>query len=308
MSHETASTDSALSATQPTRAADQNRELVDRDEPAPENLLLPSLDDGITLLDVDGGRGVSVLQALVLDHLLLNDGPAFWVDANGHATTTRLARLAPSQRLLDRIHVARGFTPYQHYSAVCDLSEEVNRQIRADASAPIRSGAHDDSAPSTPALVVAPAFDAQYRADDTLSERDALTLQARAIARLRTYADSYDVSVLVTRTTDDAFTDPIETAADTSLTCEQTRLGPRFVGDAFETLVYPLGDGTYQTTFAYWRQVLGARAEQVGLEPTQTRQPDSPSPSVGTAVTASGASDTFAVDPLLDAQHGAGGW
>jgi len=56
----------------------------------------------------------------VLDHLLLHDGPAFWVDANGHATTATLAQISPSQRLLDRIHVARGFTAYQHYGAVCD--------------------------------------------------------------------------------------------------------------------------------------------------------------------------------------------
>jgi len=34
-------------------------------------MLLPQLDDGITLLDVEGGRGVPILQSLVLDHLLL---------------------------------------------------------------------------------------------------------------------------------------------------------------------------------------------------------------------------------------------
>jgi hypothetical protein len=58
-------------------------------------MLLPQLDDGITLLDIEGGRGVPMLQSLVLDHLLLHDGPAFWVDANGHATTTTLAQIAP---------------------------------------------------------------------------------------------------------------------------------------------------------------------------------------------------------------------
>jgi len=103
-------------------------------------MLLPQLDDGITLLDVEGGRGVPILQSLVLDHLLLNDGPAFWVDANGHATTTTLAQIAPSQRLLNRIHVARGFTAYQHYGAVCDLPTAVNKSIRtstADSGRPV---------------------------------------------------------------------------------------------------------------------------------------------------------------------------
>jgi len=73
-------------------------------------MLLPSLDGGITLLDVEGGRGVPILQSLVLDHLLLHDGPALWVDANGHPTTT-LARIVFSQRLLDRIHVVRASPP-----------------------------------------------------------------------------------------------------------------------------------------------------------------------------------------------------
>ena len=112
------------------RGADRNRSLADQADPATDEMLLPQLDDGITLLDVEGGRGVPILQSLVLDHLLLHDGPAFWVDANGHATTTTLAQIAPSQRLLNRIHVARGFTAYQHYGAVCDLPTAANKSIR----------------------------------------------------------------------------------------------------------------------------------------------------------------------------------
>jgi len=53
-------------------------------------MLLPSLKDGVTLLDVEGGRGVPILQSLVLDHLLLHAGPAFWVDANGRDNNNAL--------------------------------------------------------------------------------------------------------------------------------------------------------------------------------------------------------------------------
>jgi len=84
-----------LAADQPTRGADRNQALADQTDPTTEEMLLPQLDDGITLLDVEGGRGVPILQSLVLDHLLLNDGPAFWVDANGHATTATLAQISP---------------------------------------------------------------------------------------------------------------------------------------------------------------------------------------------------------------------
>lgn len=289
----------------PTRGSDLNQDLVSRDDPASENILLPSLEDGITLLDVEGSRGVPILQSLVLDHLLLQNGPAFWVDAKGHATTTQLARIAPSQRLLDRIHVARGFTIYQHYAAVDDLPTAVNQSIQDTtmdaAMTPRQPSQHDDeTSPHTPSLIVAPAVDAQYRADDTLGERDIETLLARTLARLATYAESYDVPVLVTRSKADEFTEMVEVATDHYLRCEQTKMGPRFVGDEFETLVYPVDGGAYyQTTFAYWRQLLGARAKQVGIEPT-TPTPPTPN-SVGTGLTSSGETASMAASPLLDA-------
>jgi len=78
--------------------------------------------------------------------------------------------------------------------------------------------------------------------------------------------------------------------------------GPRVVGEDFETLVYPVDDGAYyQTTFAYWRQLLAARAMQVGVEPT-TPAPSTPTPEgVGTGVTADGETVAATADPLLDA-------
>ncbi|MDB2287106.1 hypothetical protein PM038_17970 [Halorubrum ezzemoulense] len=296
-----------MAADKPTRGADRNRTLADQADPATGAMLLPSLDDGITLLDVDRGRGVPILQSLVLDHLLVHDGPAFWVDANGHATTTTLAQITPSQRLLDRIHVARGFTAYQHYGAVDNLPTAVNHAIQKSTAVTSTSGRQssihsEDSSPHTPSLIVAPALDAQYRSDETLSEQHAETLQARTLARLATYADSYDVPVLVTRSTIDEFTAPVATVADHHLECEQTRMGPRLVGEDFETLVYPVDDGAYyQTTFAYWRQLLATRATQVALEPATPPSSTSSPAGVGTGVTADGETTSLTTSPLLDA-------
>ncbi|MDS0261540.1 hypothetical protein NDI56_19240 [Haloarcula sp. S1CR25-12] len=268
--------------------------LVDRQRDRPS--LLPDLDPGVTLLDVDGGRGVPVVQSLVLDRLLTCAGPAFWVDARGYATTTALARLAPSRRLLDRVHVARGFTAYQHYSAVRDLPGAVSDHVTTAADSADRAGplpAGDADAP-TPSLVVAPAVDAFYRADDALTDAQSETLQTRTLAALARYADGYDVPVLVTRTADDAFAAPVAAAADRRLRCERTSMGPRFVGEEFETLVYPVGDGShYQTTLAYWRDILATRARRVGVEPT-------PAP-------AREASAAPTVDPIADAFAGPGG-
>jgi hypothetical protein len=211
--------------------------------------------------------------------------------------------------MLDRIHVARGFTAYQHYSALCDLPSAMNQHVQQStlgaADTPTRSS---DLSPQPPALVVAPALDAQYRTDDTLGDDHARTLQARALARLDAYARGYDSPVLVTRTTTDSFTDPIEAAADHHVRCERTRMGPQFVSDEFETLLYPINGGAYyQTTFAYWRQILDTRAEQVGLNSPSQPRVSTPDQQVGTGVTTDGTTETVTPSPLVDAwTNGAG--
>ncbi|MFC6954278.1 hypothetical protein [Halorubellus litoreus] len=255
--------------TQPERGADRNERALAADDHL--DPVLPSLDDGVTLLDVDG-RGVPVLQSLALDHLLTRDGPALWVDTAGCARTTTLARVAPTWRLLERVHVARGFTPYQHHAAVADVPDAATDLV-----------ARDDTAADAPALLVAPVVDGRYRDADDLPREHARQLLARTLARLRRYSDAYDAPVLLTRAggrdatvadaTDaahdgsDAFADVVARTADHRLRCEQTAQGPRFVGDDTETLVYPQADGTLQTTLSYWRTVLHQRASAAGVQP-----------------------------------------
>ena len=254
---------------QPVRGADRNQDLVEQADPTNETTLFPTLEEGITLLDISDNRGVPILQSVVVDLLLLNDGTAFWVDANGHATTTTLARIAPSRRLLNRINVARGFTAYQHYAAVSDLSAARRQQNQIPTGGAKRDAdSHGRTQSIKPSLIVVPAVDARYRDEDSLAKSDGKTLQARTLAQLTSYASEYEIPILVTRTTTDEFTEPIAAAADQQIECEQTKMGPRFVGDSFETLVYPVDGGTYyQTTFAYWQQLLAARAKHVGIEP-----------------------------------------
>jgi hypothetical protein len=289
--------DSQLDApTRPERGADRNRRTLATDDHTPDPVL-PSLDDGVTLLDVDG-RGVPVLQSLALDHLLTHDGPAFWVDTAGCARTTTLARVAPTWRLLERVHVARGFTPYQHHAAVADVPDAADR------------AAADTAAADAPAFLVAPVVDGRYRGGDDLPREHARRLLARTLARLRRYADAYGAPVLLTRAGDDAdaFGGVVANAVDHRLRCDQTPQGPRFVGDDdVETLVYPQADGTLQTTLSYWRTVLDQRATAAGVQPadgpTPTANADATNPPAPSAVgTRFGGAD----DVLATAPHGHG--
>ncbi|MFB6136780.1 MAG: hypothetical protein ABEJ42_00370 [Halobacteriaceae archaeon] len=231
---------------------------------------LPDLEPGVTLLAADE-RTRHALHALVVDAVLRDGATARWVDARGHASTRPLVSLAPGPRALERVHVARGFTPFQHYSVVETLV------ARADAL--------------DPGLVVAPAVDAMYRADEvrTAEGREML---ARVLAALSGLARRRDVPVLCTRASDDEFAEPVANAADATLECTWTSQGPRFAGSDFETLVYPVGGGQLQTTLAYWERVLDARAAAAAGEPAARGRPKgdrgtgerrSPEPATATA-------------------------
>lgn len=201
---------------------------------------LPELNTGLTLVDVDSSLGVTPVQSLLLDRVLAGDGDAYWVDAAGAARTTRLRELAPDQRYLHRVHVARGFTAYQQTSLLDRLT-----------------GEHV----TTPSVVVATGIDRLYRDGDVPTD-SAQELLVRSIAALARVGRVHDVPVVVTRSRADEFAQPLVNAAQTHLQCEDTQFGPRFTdatGDV-ETLVYHLGDGWVQTTLAYWQEVLTHRA------------------------------------------------
>ena len=208
---------------------------------------LPTLTHGIHLLETDS-RTSGALQSLVLDHLLTRETPeeAVWVDSHGNGSTQPLARLAPSMRVLGRIAIARGFTAFQHYSLLEDLAAQVTNETT---------------------LVVLPDIDWFYRHDD-LHHGEAKRMVSAGVSLVEDLHQRSDVPVLVSQTADGDLSHPIREAADEAIRCEQTREGPRFVGEDFETLVYP-GDGYVQTTIAYWNRILSARHPEVGQSPAQ---------------------------------------
>lgn len=206
---------------------------------------LPALTAGIQLLNVDAAVD-RALHALTVDHVLLSGGTACWIDPGTRARTEPLVDLAPSDRILDRVRVARAFTPFQHLALLSALPETVTDRTE---------------------LVVVPAPDGYYRNDDLLGDEGREMLLA-GIAALAGVARERDLPVLVTRERSDEFAAPVAHAAARTVRCEATPFGPRFrveCGDggedeAEETLVYPSDCGQFvQTTLAFWERVLAAR-------------------------------------------------
>ena len=162
---------------------------------------LPTLDEGIHLLETDG-RTSGALQSLVLDHLLTRGGgaEAVWVDSRGNGSTEPLARLAPSMRVLERVEIARGFTAYQHYSLLDDLAAQVE----------IETG-----------LVVLPEFDWFYRSDD-LHRGEGERMLSAGVALVEDLHSRSDVPILVTRTASVGFNQPVRNVADGVIRCDLT--------------------------------------------------------------------------------------
>lgn len=209
-----------------------------------ESIEFPTLDPGLTLLSVND-RAPGALQSLTLDHLLLNGGEAYWVDARNHAVTTTLTQLASTMRVLDRIQVARAFTPFQHQAIVDDLPEVVD---------------------SESSLLVLPDVEWFYT-KETLARGEGEAMLAHVLELLTTLAAELELPVVVTRHADGAFGDQITEAAEQVIDCTLTQFGPRFSGAEFETLMFDCGSGV-QTTLAFWRRVLQARHPQQLSEPS----------------------------------------
>lgn len=208
----------------------------------PQSASFPELDPGVTVLTVDTSVRQAI-HALAVDYVLLASGEAVWIDPGTHAQTDPLVEVAPSRRILDRIHVARGFTPFQHLELLRSLPDSCSNRTE---------------------LVVVPHLDAYYRDDGLLADegRDMLLSGIASLARI---ARDHDIPVLITRQTNDDFSQPIERAATQTIVCEATPFGPRFRTDETETLVYPSADGQWmQTTLAFWHEVIASRQPLYG--------------------------------------------
>lgn len=208
---------------------------------------LPELSPGLTLLSADDETDHAI-HALAVDHILSTGGTGYWVDPGSHAQTSPLVDLAPSDRILDRIRVARAFTPFQEFALLRSLPTLAEQTE----------------------LVVVPEIDRYYRADDVLAD-EGRELLLGSLAALAATARRHEIPVLLTRQREDSFTEPVERAASQTLACQSTPFGPRFQSGDTETLVYPHNDGWVQTTLSFWERVLAARQP---LYDTETASPE----------------------------------
>ncbi len=187
---------------------------------------LPALRPGINLLRRDH-PSQGAIQSLVLNEMIVQGGDAVWVDSHGNASTHAFNRIAPDERFLERIRVARAFTAYQHFSLTTQLLYQVDRKT---------------------AVTVLPEIDHFY-AGDLQPDEDTEMLEA-ALGTVEEVVARYRIPVLVS--TAGRLTDTVTDHVDRVIDCRVTGEGVRFESDDFRTLVYR-GNGYIQTTLELFR-------------------------------------------------------
>jgi hypothetical protein len=192
----------------------------------------PSVGPGITALRCPHPR-TGALHRVAMRTIRGVNGPVYWVDARNTASTYALSRMAPSDRALDQIRVARAFTAYQHFTLVERVINRVTPQT---------------------GCIVAPNLPSLY-CDDDVPDHEANEMVEAAYKALATLADSLDLPVLVSTVTD-RFDELIDTHAARTIECIETELGYRFEGETVRTHGYWYGEW-WQTTIPYWVDLFG---------------------------------------------------
>ena len=193
----------------------------------------PRADPGLTVLRCPHPRS-GALHRVAVRTMQDVAGPVYWIDARNTASTYALSDLAPTDRVLDQIRIARAFTAYQHFTLV----ERVVNRVTP------RTG-----------CIVAPNLPSLY-CDDDVPDHEAEDMFEAVCKALATLGDNLDLPILISTVTE-RFDEVVSTHATRTIECIETDLGYRFEGEDITTHGYWHGD-QWQTTIPYWVDLLGA--------------------------------------------------
>lgn len=184
----------------------------------------PQLEKGINLLKSDD----SPIQRIVSEELKYG-GEALWIDAGNESSTYELADQG-AEELLERVKVARAFTPFQHHTASHRIEQLINTETE---------------------LVVLSNVDMLY-VDGQLSTEEAEELFSESMGETVSVAEENGLKVLLT-----AFSEELEfkmrVVADNVIESKETREGKSFRSSGFRTQVFGKS-GEAQTRLNFWTE------------------------------------------------------
>lgn len=208
----------------------QNRnEREENKEPETVIQTSPEIVRGINLISKP--EKLPAFQALVAKELEGKKASAVWIDAKNESSTYAISSIG-SQELLEKVHVGRAFTPFQHNNLIQNLEDFIQ----------------DDTE-----LLVLPNVSFLYE-DGQANAWEAKELFESTWSKIKEVQEKYDLKVLTSLPPQyDGFDYILEAEKDNEIEVQPTDSGPRYDSDEYDHLVYH-DSGGLQTTIPFWRR------------------------------------------------------
>ena len=203
----------------------------------PEKLIQssPEIVEGVNL--VRKPEKLPVFQALVAKEIEGKSASAVWIDAKNESSTYAISSIG-NQGLLEKVHVGRAFTPFQHNNLIQNLEEFIQ----------------DDTE-----LLVLPNVTFLYE-DGQANEWEAKELFESTWNKIKEVQERHDLKVLTSLPPrHDRFDYILEVEKDNEIEAQPTDSGLRYNSEEYDQLVYH-DSGGLQTTMPFWRRKI---ADQV---------------------------------------------
>lgn len=189
----------------------------------------PQLEKGVNIVEKPGK--LPVFQSLISSELGGKNASAVWIDTGNESSTYALTNFG-GQELLEKVHVGRAFTPFQHHSIV----QQLGGFIREDTE-----------------LLVLPNISQLYISGQ-LRAWEAEELFQETWEKILELQEKHGLKVLVSiPDTDSGLNYAVIGDADNRITVEQTGQGWKYESESFDQHAYR-ENGLLQTTMMYWQK------------------------------------------------------
>jgi hypothetical protein len=189
----------------------------------------PQLYQGVNLISKP--EDLPAFQSLVSNQLEGRNSTAVWIDS-GNESSTYALRSAGTRSVMEKVHIGRAFTPFQHHTLVHSLEEFVKENTE---------------------ILVLPNIDLLYL-DGQVREWEAEELFEEVWQKVLKTADEYDLKVLVSFSSKStSLLQHARKDVEREISIGATQEGWKYDSSGFKQNAYSNG-GSVQTTVSHWMQ------------------------------------------------------
>lgn len=208
---------------------DQQERQNEQREPKAVIQTSPELVKGINLIRKP--ENLPVFQALVAKELEGKNSSAVWIDAKNESSTYAISSIG-SQELLEKVHIGRAFTPFQHNELIRGLEEFIMEDTE---------------------VLVLPNVTFLYE-DGQANEWEAKELFESAWSKIKEFQRNHDLKVITSLPAEcSTFNHILEVEKDNEIEVKPTDSGLKYDSKSYEHLVYH-DSGSLQTTIPFWNR------------------------------------------------------